>query len=706
MRRILSRWGIGRRLYAAFGVVLLVMFGISLVAVQGLGFTEQRVQRVERELRPVTRAANELSRQLYRAMAAMGFYLKTREPAHREAYRRANAALGEDMERLKQALQAARVPGLRERLSEIEGLVGRFRGFEAQVLELAGSQEKNVPAMAMAAERLNPHNQAILQALSEMLASEETAEQELVEEMNRDQPRFVEQSPGKWVPAPGTEAGRELVARLPLLNAIHEARDAWSQVINGLRGFLAYRDPSFVENLRLYLEQNGKALERIAAAEDRLTFEQADALERLQEARSAYAGALDEVLALHGGDRAYRDVHLMRTEVAPLTARLTERLDGLLAEVAQTERRESDALAEAVASGRLWVMGLALGGLLLAALVCGLLVRNITGKIDHAVHAMQEIADGDGDLTRRLELGGQDELAQLAEAFNRFVARIRETMVEVAEAVRQVSGVTGQIVEVTGEARQGTAEQQRRTGEVAEATARLSESAQAVRAMADQGREASLVARESANAGGEALQVTQSALDKLAAEVQQAAGVMQGLEADSERIGGVLDVIRGIAEQTNLLALNAAIEAARAGEQGRGFAVVADEVRTLASRTQESTEEIQGMIERLQATARQAAAVMQAGRGQAEETVEQARATRESLLRIIEQVDSIAGAIGRIATATGEQAEAVTRIDDNVRTIGAVAERTSSGTLALEEGVEALRAAADRLQGLVGSFKA
>lgn len=342
-------------------------------------------------------------------------------------------------------------------------------------------------------------------------------------------------------------------------------------------------------------------------------------------------------------------------------------------------------------------------GLLLSVL----LGRSISSGLRTASLALADIAEGGGDLTRRLPepAGGRDETTQLAAAFNRFVGKIQSLVGEVASSSEQIGTASERMAGITELTADGVQRQQREIELVATAMNEMTTTVQMVARHASEAADATHEANAEADAGQAEVEKTVSAINALATEVEQAGEVIHRLEADSTQIGSVLDVIRGIAEQTNLLALNAAIEAARAGEQGRGFAVVADEVRTLASRTQQSTEEIQGMIERLQAGARDAVTAMEKGRERATLSVEQAARAGSSLGTITGAVTRINDMNLQIASAAEEQSHVAEEINQNVLRISEVAESSAEGAQQTTTASDELKAYAAQLRTLVSRFR-
>ena len=233
----------------------------------------------------------------------------------------------------------------------------------------------------------------------------------------------------------------------------------------------------------------------------------------------------------------------------------------------------------------------------------------------------------------------------------------------------------------------------------------LNASAQEVARNAAEAADAARQTDEAAVSGREMMGRAVNSMQELAGEIESAGSVIDTLKSESENIGSVLGVIRGVAEQTNLLALNAAIEAARAGEQGRGFAVVADEVRTLASRTQDSTEEIQAMIERLQGEARKAVGAMQDGRSKTRETLDQAAEADQSLADIVQLVASITGMNAQFASAAEQQTGVSRELDQSVVHIAELAERAVAGSEQTAAASGELAMMSEKLRELLGQFK-
>lgn len=318
---------------------------------------------------------------------------------------------------------------------------------------------------------------------------------------------------------------------------------------------------------------------------------------------------------------------------------------------------------------------------------------------------LQDIASGDGDLTARLNSEGKTEFSWVAASFNSFVKKISKTIYNINQISEQLADSAHTLSSITQKTEQDVQRQQTETTEVARAMDEMSSTVMNVSENASNASGAAYEANEEAIAGNEIVVQAVAAINSLASEVENAALVIHDLESDSKSIGEVLGVIQGIAEQTNLLALNAAIEAARAGEQGRGFAVVADEVRTLASRTQNSTEEIRQTIERLQGRAKTAAQVMEQGRTQATSSVEQAASAGDALNRINEKINTISHMNTQIATASEQQSSVTEEIKRNITNISQVSSQTAEGTHATSEASQNLMTLAEQLRSAVKQFR-
>ncbi len=345
------------------------------------------------------------------------------------------------------------------------------------------------------------------------------------------------------------------------------------------------------------------------------------------------------------------------------------------------------------------VVAVSMAGAFATAFLFGRRSGQRAETVVQALHAMAE-----GDLTRRARLQGRDEFAWMAWEYSCARKKVAEIIGGAVHGASQLAVAARQLDVVTSQSKDATRRQSDELEQIAAAMQQMASTVEDVAGHAHHAAEAAVQADGESRKGLEVVKASQATIDELAAEVTTTAELIGSVKANSLNIGTVLDVIRGIAEQTNLLALNAAIEAARAGEQGRGFAVVADEVRSLASRTQQSTQEIQDMIERLQIGANQASEAMEHGRQRAEATVQQASEAAESLAAIVEVVNNIRAMNVQIADVAEEQRSTSSSINASIENISQIAAETSQSSARIAASSDDLTVLANRLEGAVGKF--
>jgi len=356
-------------------------------------------------------------------------------------------------------------------------------------------------------------------------------------------------------------------------------------------------------------------------------------------------------------------------------------------------------------TGTLVELGLGLLAAVLGLLLVWLMARSVTRPILGVAHMLEDIASGEGDLTRRLAYDKKDELGQLAGWFNRFLDKLQPIIAEVKRSVQDARGTADQSSAIATQTSAGMEQQYRQVDQVATASHEMSATAQDVARSAAQAAQAARDADQATRQGLSVIDRTTASIDHLAADMSTAMTQVEGLAANSEKIGSVLEVIRAIAEQTNLLALNAAIEAARAGEAGRGFAVVADEVRNLARRTQESVEETRQVIEQLQSGTQEVVGSMGNSHRQAQGSVEQVGQAVTALRQIGDAVTVISDMNLQIASAAEEQSAVAEEINNNVATIRDVTESLSEQANESARVSQSLNSLANQQQSLMDQFR-
>ncbi|QYJ98498.1 methyl-accepting chemotaxis protein [Shewanella alkalitolerans] len=348
-------------------------------------------------------------------------------------------------------------------------------------------------------------------------------------------------------------------------------------------------------------------------------------------------------------------------------------------------------------------LALVLIAIVVAVLVSIAVIRPLKNSLDKVNNALNILASG--NLTHKLDDSGHDEFAELSRNCNRLVDSLRTLIQGILDRSNQLAAAAEETSAITAQTTAGIQEQKNQVDQVATATTQLSSSAMQVSTSADEALNQIRQADEEAQHMRAIADENKRTILALADEVAKAGQVINKVHSDSASIGSILDVIRGIAEQTNLLALNAAIEAARAGEQGRGFAVVADEVRSLASRTQDSTQEIQQMIQVLQQGTQEAVSVMELGRQQANSCVEKTEQANVALESISNAVHYAHDSGTHIANAAQEQNLVSQQVSEKLEHIAAISEETATGADQTAQSSHQVAQLAEELQASVGEFK-
>ena len=384
---------------------------------------------------------------------------------------------------------------------------------------------------------------------------------------------------------------------------------------------------------------------------------------------------------------------------------INNQLDEVMASVKVREQDNLAAQVNAATTLKNTVMSLAVIFLITLVAMALAVFKVILAPISAMSEMAKDLAQGEGDLTKRLDESRSDELGVTAGWINRFVEKTHRTIETISQVTTELDSAAHELSSSARQANDGMMAQLTETEQAARAMDEMLASAHEVTQNATETANKTVSVNEQSQQGRSISDTTVTEITQMVAQMEKAHNVVDQLGQDSNNIGTVLDVIKSISEQTNLLALNAAIEAARAGEQGRGFAVVADEVRTLAGRSQQSTEEIQAMVDRLQSNMTEVTEVIQHGSEQAHRSGESVRQVKQALEAIDDSISSINQMNTQIATAAEEQSHISTDIGSNINNISQVARTNSENVTSVHHTSEELQSNVNRLNQLIGQFK-
>lgn len=371
-------------------------------------------------------------------------------------------------------------------------------------------------------------------------------------------------------------------------------------------------------------------------------------------------------------------------------------------EISDKRAKEVDVIGRTAVTTIVICLAIALA---FAVVITIVITRSITKPLKAMNSMMDDIAQGEGDLTKRIEVLSNDELGRLGCSFNLFVEKLQQIIAMVAENTSQVAAAAGQVYSTSEQMATGAEEVAAQAGTVATASEEMAATSNEIANNCMMAAEGSREASSSASGGSRVVEETITVMNRISERVREAAQTVEGLGARSDLIGEIIGTIQDIADQTNLLALNAAIEAARAGEQGRGFAVVADEVRALAERTTKATREIGEMIKGIQQETGRAVSSMEEGVKEVATGTSEAAKSGDALQEILDRINGVTGQVSQIATAAEQQTATTAEITNNIQQITTVVEATARGAQESASAASRLTGLATELQGLVGQFK-
>ena len=664
------------KLIAGFGAVILIMIGISIntfISMKEVEVVENRIQHLRF---PTVLAGAQLENGINLSLAGLrGYMILGDDPKKAEAMKNVRMAgwkeIDDALAKMHEFSKSWTEPKNREQLKKMDGFIEEFRKAQQEVEDIANSNEE-VPAYKTLLSEAAPRAENILRSISALIDEEATL--------------------------------KATANRKKILKLMADSRGSFAIGIANIRAFLLTGDNKYREIFEAKWKVNQQRFNQISGMTSLMTASQRKNWSEYATVRAEFAEFPPIMFKQRSGADWNLSNYWLGTKAAPKAKAIMSILKEMRVNQNKLERNDEQMLKDITIAMELKMLFATIIGLVIGLVVAIYISRSITVPLQQVMGRAKEISSG--DLTGGLiKAKGNDELAQLTNSINGMGASLQDIIKQVSTSAGELSAASEQLQNSAERTNHGMANQRSETEQVATAMNEMSGTVQEVAANAGLASSSAAEADASATQGFGLVSDNMENINQLAQRIEHASTTINQLGEDTNSVDNIVAVINGIAEQTNLLALNAAIEAARAGEQGRGFAVVADEVRTLASRTQESTEEIRNMLDRLKAGASDAVKAMDESQQQAQNSVGRAEKVSEVIGKINHSITAINDMNTQIATAAEEQSAVAEEMNRSIVQINTEAVTTLESTQETSAAASQVRSLSSKMQEIVSRFK-
>jgi methyl-accepting chemotaxis protein len=670
------RMTISKKLGSGFGVLILLIAVVAVVTTVQLRSMSHLQNQVVEVRFPSSQASEQLLNGMNHSLAALrGYMILGSNPAKGAFFKKDRQAAWEEIEgALSELGRLSKLWGVPQditRLRELEREVGAFRTAQQEVENISQSDE-NIPSYKLLLTDAAPRAGAILKAISAIIDEEET----------------LDATPDRKL----------------LLKYLADTRGSFAVGLANIRAYLLSGNAKFREGFEKKWVVNQARFETIQQGVELFTPTQREHWETYVTKRGEFATLPAKMFASRGAEDWNLANYWLGSKAAPRARAIKGILGKLIESQDRLAKQDREALKQVASITNNTVVWVSLLAGVIGLTVAIVLSRMIVSAVTLLVGRAKEVAAGDLS-GQALPIRSQDELGELTTSINEMSTSLSTLVTEVTTTANEVASAATEIAASSEEMSQGMSEQSQQVTQISSAIEQMSASViEVARKSGDAANNAAESGR-AAKEGGEVVKQTIEGMQAISNAVSAGAASVSELGKRGEQIGQIIEVINDIADQTNLLALNAAIEAARAGEHGRGFAVVADEVRKLADRTTKATAEIADSIKAIQAETGEAVEKMNAGTGQVTTGVESATRAGESLKKIVRSAEDVTGMIQSIAAAAEEQSAAPEEVSRTVESVSAVSRQANEGANQAASAATQLSTKAEQLQTLVGRFR-